>query len=183
MVSRLAEMFGEQPSLKKASIARPWGLPFWHKNSKGRDSAKRAGRPLEQRIFFAGDYVSHNVGTVASAYLSGIAAAHAVLCQLGHPGLDLSTHPAIVPMIRSKCAKNLQNKGGRCKITLWDILYKCSALPDLEDESGRTCFVQGHDKWQGSNQGPVNSWLAAAKEKLTTLGKMLFSPSQHGEEM
>ena len=176
-------MFGERPLVTKASIARPWGLPFWHKNSKGRDSAKRAGRPLEHRIFFAGDYVSHNVGTVASAYLSGIAAAHAVLCQLGHPGLDLSTHPAILPMIRSKCAKKMQNKGGRCKITLWDILYKCSALPDLEDESGRTCFVQGHDEWQGSNQGAVTSWLAAAKEKLTALGKMLFLPSQHGEEM
>ena len=147
-VSRLQKMFAlTQLQVRKAVISRPWGLPFWHRHSKGRRSANLAGKALEHRIFFAGDYVSHNVGTVASAYLSGIAAAHAVRCELDNAsGLDLLEHPAVLPMIRPECAKK-ELRRGRCKVSLWDILYKCSALADLEDESGRTCFVQGHDKW------------------------------------
>lgn len=127
-----------------------------------------AGKPLDHRIFFAGDYVSHNVGTVASAYLSGIAAAHGVLCALGHPGLDLAEHPAVLPMIRPSCAKKEVSRKGACKVTLWDILYKCSALADLEDESGRTCFVQGHDQWRSSGSWWqwLQSFLGAAKDEI-----------------
>eukprot|EP00438_Fugacium_kawagutii_P013800 Skav214479 [mRNA] locus=scaffold1167:357858:360335:+ [translate_table: standard] len=158
LVSRLRKMFGSKGKLKRTVISRPWGLPFWHKNSKGRGSARMAGKPLDHRIFFAGDYVSHHVGTVASAYLSGIAAAHGALCALGHPGLDLPQHPAVLPMIRPSCAQKEVSRKGTCKVTLWDILYKCSALADLEDESGRTCFVQGHDQWQQSS-GSWWYWL------------------------
>ena len=152
LVSRLHDMFGRLPVLKWASVTRPWGLPFWHTKSRGRESARAAGKPLGN-LFFAGDYVSHNVGTVAGAYLSGIAAAHAIRCHLGLPGLELEEHPAVAPMILPKCAKKLirgVHRHNRCNLTLWDILYACSSLPELEDESGRTCFVQGRDKWQDS---------------------------------
>ena len=44
------------------------------------------------------------------------------------------------------CAEEVIRSQGRCNSSLWDILYNCSALPDLDDESGRTCFVQGHDR-------------------------------------
>ena len=162
LLSRLQEMFGVQQvlPLKKASVLRPWGLPFWQKNNpKGRTSARLAGKPLKNRIFFAGDYVSHNVGTVAAAYLSGIAAAHAVLCELGRPGLRLDFHPEIRPMIRPKCAEEMLKGQKYCSLSLWDLLYTCSSLADLEDESGRTCFVQGHDQWH-------SDWFSRLSQRL-----------------
>jgi hypothetical protein len=165
LISRLEKMFALQLSPRKSFVSRPWGLPFWHRFSQGRASARLAGKAAwEQRLFFAGDYVSHHVGTVAGAYLSGIAAAHAVRCQLGQGGLDLLAHPAVVPMIRSRCAKKeLDRKAGDlCKLSLWD-LYKCSALPELDDESGRTCFVQGHDKWTSGSAGDPRAWWMPLK--------------------
>ena len=164
LLGRLREMFGVLPPLHRSYILRPWGLPFWHKESKGRESARLAGKALGNRMFFAGDYVSHHVGTVAAAYLSGIAAAHAVLCQLGHGGLDLENHPAIRGMLRAKCAEKVAKGKGRkgsCSLTLWDLLYQCSALPDLEDESGRSCFVQGHDRWRESHESTEKSGFLA----------------------
>lgn len=165
LISRLEKMFAVQLSPRKSFVSRPWGLPFWHRFSQGRASARLAGKAAwEQRLFFAGDYVSHHVGTVAGAYLSGIAAAHAVRCQLGQGGLDLLAHPAVLPMIRSRCAKKeLDRKAGDlCKLSLWD-LYKCSALPELDDESGRTCFVQGHDKWTSGSAGDPRAWWMPLK--------------------
>ena len=100
-----------------------------------------------KRLFFAGDYVSHNVGTVTGAFLSGIAAAHAVSCELGAGGLIFEELPTITPMIQKACAGKALLRG-RCNVSLWDILYSCSALRSLDDESGRTCFVQGHDRWR-----------------------------------
>lgn len=54
---RLERMFHQRLVLKSFHIARPWGLPFWHKRSKGRGSAMRAGKAL-RRVVFAGDYVA-----------------------------------------------------------------------------------------------------------------------------
>eukprot|EP00435_Cladocopium_sp_Y103_P073486 s200_g43.t2 len=198
LISRLEKMFALRLTPRKSFVSRPWGLPFWHRFSQGRASARLAGKAAwEQRLFFAGDYVSHNVGTVASAYLSGIAAAHAVTCQLGQgQGLDLLAHPAVLPMIRWKCAKKeVDRKGGDlCKLSLWDLLYKCSALPELEDESGRTCFVQGHDKWTSGSSAEgdprawwmepmkwwhwLRSWLFGKEAYLKFLSKFFLQLSQ-----
>ena len=156
LLGRLEEMFGNLPELKSSHVLRPWGLPFWQQGSSGRPAARRAGEPIMKRLFFAGDYVSHNVGTVAGAFLSGIAAAHAVSCELGAGGLIFEELPTIGPMIDKACSERTLLERGRCNVTLWDVLYSCSALRSLDDESGRTCFVQGHDRWREES---VTWWL------------------------
>ena len=58
LLGRLREMFADLPELRSSHVLRPWGLPFWLKGSTGRPAARLAGKPLDDRLFFAGDYVS-----------------------------------------------------------------------------------------------------------------------------
>ena len=105
------------------------------------------------------------MGTVASAYLSGIQAAHATLCLLGRRGLALAEHPAIHRMVKPACASRL----GGCAVSLWELLSKCSRLPNLRDESWRTCFVQGHDRWKAEDF--KKSWWSSMWQRAKGLLK------------
>ena len=177
LLGRLTEMFGDisLPDLLTAHVLRPWGLPFFAKNSSGRGAARLAGKPMG-RLFFAGDYVSHNVGTVAGAFLSGIAAAHDVSCELKGQGLRFEELPALAPMIDEACAEKKIALHGRCKVTLWDVLYACSALHRLEDESGRSCFVQGRDRWhEASAWWWIGRWRGSVMRSAEHLHKLAQS--------
>ena len=181
LLGRLSEMFGDLPELKSSYVLRPWGLPFWRKGSSGRPAARLAGEPIDGRLFFAGDYVSHNVGTVAGAFLSGVAAAHAVACKLGQR-LDLEALPTVAPMIQKPCAEEILRSQDRCNTTLWDLLYRCSALPSLDDDSGRACFVQGHDMWHDPRTSWTRNWrnsFVKSVKRLLQRTQALFNPPRH----
>ena len=113
--------------------------------------------------------VSNHVGTVAGAYLSGIQAAHEALCLLGQQGVDFAEHPALRRIVKGPCARRLSRSG--CQLSLWELLQKCSRLPNLHDESWRTCFVQGHDRWKEPEK--PKSWWKSMWQRAKGLLKEL----------
>eukprot|EP00929_Paragymnodinium_shiwhaense_P086960 TRINITY_DN47314_c0_g1_i2.p1 TRINITY_DN47314_c0_g1~~TRINITY_DN47314_c0_g1_i2.p1 ORF type:complete len:592 (+),score=90.22 TRINITY_DN47314_c0_g1_i2:36-1811(+) len=169
---RLRRMFGDDtPEPIHIEVFRPVGVTYFRIGTANFLANFQAEAPIAERVFFAGDYVSMHVGTVESAYLSGVAAAHRVRCALGFPTMELEATRTVSPLVDASCVEELlrghaknstprvvwhapltqpaakeAQQDARCTIGLWELLDKCRTKKDVDD-SGRGCVLQGIDDW------------------------------------